>query len=196
MIDIMDLSERLQLTADLESDNPELVAKALKRLDRAWIQRRFGSLPMPEPSCLDAFGDFVPREILSHYLSVLQNYVDFEPTPSVSDIRHALVEAVIRYGKGAETLELALFLQIDDFPESAVLDALGYLKDLGLNDPYQILAAQRLVDRLLDSEKTRQATVEVFRDWLMMDYFNEVIDAAYPRLNDVERSYLIIDDEN
>ncbi|NET61085.1 MAG: hypothetical protein F6K47_34655 [Symploca sp. SIO2E6] len=150
---------------------------------------------MPEPSCLDAFDDFVPRDILSHYLSVLQNYVDFEPTPSISDIRHALVEAVIRYGRGEETLELALFLQTDDFPKSAVLDALRYLEELGLNDSYETLAAQRLVDHLLDSEKTRQATVNVFQIWVTMDYFNEVIDAVRPRLNDAELLRLVIDDE-
>lgn len=193
---MMDLSKRMQLTADFKSNDPERVATALKTLDQAWVQRCFGPLPMPEPSCLDAFDDFVPRDILSDYLSVVQNYVDFEPTPSISDIRHALVESVIRYGRGEETLELALFLQTDDFPKSSVLDALRYLEELGLNDSYETLAAQRLVDHLLDSDKTRQATVDVFQIWATMGYFNEVIDSVRPRLSDTERLHLVIDDEN
>ena len=194
MVDIMDLPKRMQLTADLESDDPERVATALETLHKAWIQRIFGPLPMPEPSCLDTFGDSVPHQILSYYVSVLENYVDFDPTPSVSDIRHALMEAVIRYGQGRETLELALFFQIDNFPRAAVLDALRYLEELGLNNPSEILAAQKLVDHLLDSEKTRQATVDVLRIWAEMDNFNEVIDSVRPRLNETEKSRLVIED--
>jgi hypothetical protein len=196
MIELMDQSERDMLSADLCSGQPERVAGALETLDRAWRQRRFGPLPMPEPDCLDAFGDLVPDEVLSRYLTVLQHYPDFEPTPSLKDIRYALAEAMIRYGCGEHAHDVALALQIDDFPESAVSDVLRYLQHRGLYGPYETLAAQRLVDYLLDSDKTRRATVDILRFWVMTDRFPEVIDAARPRLNNEERARLDVNSED
>jgi len=196
MIDMMSASERAQLTEDLRSGSPERVTRGLETLDQAWRQRRFGPLPMPQPDCLDAFGERVPTRILSLYLSVLKNYPDFEPTPSGDDLRHALVEAVIRYGRGEETLDVALALRTDDFPEHAVSDALGYLRDRGLNGPDELLAAQRLVDHLLDSEAARGPTVDMLRSCVLMGCLQEVIDAVRPRLDDEERARLTLEPED
>jgi len=196
MVDLMNQLERDQLTAALHSGQPERVGSALATLDSAWRQRCFGPLPMPEPNCLDAFGEFVPANILSQYLTVLQNYPDFEPTPSGSELRHALVEAVIQYGRGENTLDVALALQIDDFPELAVSDALKYIQHRGLVGFHEMLAAQRLVDYLLDSDKTRQATVNTLRVWAMTDQFRDLIDAVLPRLDDAERSSIEVGDED
>ena len=180
--------EREQLTAALHSGEPARVSSALATLDAAWRQRCFGPLPMPEPDCLDAFGESVPANILSQYLTVLQNYPDFEPTPSGSELRYALIEAVIQYGRGENTLDVALALQIDAFPGFAVSDALKYIQHRGLVGAHEMLAAQRLLDYLLDSDKTRTTTVDTLRVWAMTDQFRDLIDAVVPRLNDTERS--------
>jgi hypothetical protein len=142
---------------------------------------------------LAAFGDIVPLEMLARYMSVVENYPDFEPTPSGSDLRHALVEAVIRYGRGEKTFEVALYLRTDEFPESATSDALGYLRDRGLNGPVETLAAQRLVGHLLDAEATRRATVDMLRSYAMTGCLSDVIDAVRLRLSDAERSRLDVD---
>ncbi|MEX2261841.1 MAG: hypothetical protein WD696_07805 [Bryobacteraceae bacterium] len=178
------------LTADLRSGDPDRVADALETLDRAWRRRRFVPLPLPGPECLAAFDDNVPVEVLARYLRVVENYPDFAPTPSGSALRRALVEAVVRYGRGERTLDVALVLRVDDFPASAVSDALGYLRNRGVSGPGELLAAQRLVDHLLGSDTTRRATVDVLRIWAMTDCLVEVIDAVRPRLDDDERALL------
>src|SRR5438132_1106338 len=104
MIEMMDQAEIDRLTADLRSGQPERVTRALETLDQAWLDRRIGLMPMPEPDCLAAFGDFVPPEVLARYISVIENYLHFEPAPRKSDRRHALVEALIRYGRGERAL--------------------------------------------------------------------------------------------
>jgi hypothetical protein len=196
MFNLMEPSERQSLTAHLRSGQPELVASALEILDQACRRRRFGPLPLPEPECLSAFGESVPSRVLSNYLSVLMHYPDFEPTPSLRRLRQALVEAVIRYGQGQNVHDVALFLWIDDFPADAVSDALRYLMMRGLYDPHETLAAQQLVDYLLDSPATRKATVEMLRMWALTDSLPEIIDFIWPRLDDSERAQLDVDKED
>jgi hypothetical protein len=126
-------------------------------------------------------------------VSVVQNYPDFEPTPSVSDIRRALVEAVIRYGRGEQTHEVAQYLGIDEFPEAAVFDALGYLRDRGVEDSDEALAAQRLIEHLLDSGTTRNATVEMLLSCGLMGCLPDVIDAVRPRLDQSEQARIDVE---
>lgn len=195
-MNILPETDRIQLNEALRSGEPERVSWALETLDQAWRQRRFGSLPMPEPDCLDAFGEHVPIKILSHYLSVLRHYPDFEPTPAGDDLRHALIEAVVRYGRGEETLEVALAIRTDAFPEHAVADGLGYLRDRGLNNSPEVLAAQRLVSHLLDAKTTREATIDLLRSCVLMDCLPEVITAITPQLDEKERARISINEED
>ena len=167
---------------------------ALRTLDRAWRRRCFVPLPLPGPDCLAAFDDDVPEEVLARYLCVVENYPDFAPTPSSRELHRALVEAVIRHGRGARTLDVALVMRIDEFPASAVEHALGYLRGRGVHGPGELLAAQRLVDHLLGSDATRRATVGVLRLWSMADCLTAVIDAVRPRLEDDERALLDVED--
>jgi len=148
---------------------------------------------MPPPDCLTAFGDRVPASVLSQYLSVLMHYVDFEPTPTVRDLRHALVEAAIRYGDSMAVYDVAKYLAIDDFPGDAVRDAMSYLLLRGLNGATEGEAAWRLVDLLLDAKATRSATVDNLRIWALTDSFPEIIEAVSPRLDPGERARLDAD---
>jgi hypothetical protein len=193
MIDLMDPSERQALTANLRSGKPELVAGALATLDQAWRRRRFGPLPLPGPDCLTAFGDTVPSQVLSQYLTVIMHYPDFEPTPAATDLRQALIEAVIRYGRDEEIHEVVRYLRIDDFPENAVSDALRYLLMRGVHGQQETLAAQRFVDYLLDSQATRKAAIDLLRIWALTDSLPEIINFILPRLDDTERQRLDVD---
>ncbi|MGZ3425482.1 MAG: hypothetical protein ACXVCV_02480, partial [Polyangia bacterium] len=92
----MEALDSRQLTADLESGDPARVGAALETLDRAWRRRTFVPLSMPSPDCLAAFGETVPTEVVEKYLRVLESYVDFDPTPSGSELRRAMAEAMIR----------------------------------------------------------------------------------------------------
>jgi len=192
-IDLMEPAERESLTADLRSGIGERVAHALSTLDQCWRRRRFGPLPMPPPDCLTAFGDRVPAPVLSQYLTVLMHYPDFEPTPSGSDTRRALVDAVIRYGDGIEVHAVALFLRIDEHPQSAVRDAMFFLLTRDLNGAHEIKAAGSLVHCLLDSTATRSATVDNLRTWALTDSFSEIIESVWPRLDPEERARLDVD---
>lgn len=85
---------------------------------------------------------------------------------------------------------MALFLKIEELPEHAVTDALGYLRDRGLRDDREASTTQQLVDQLLDSAKTRSATVEVLRMWVMGDSLPEIVDDVRPRLEAPELARL------
>lgn len=183
-----------QITADLESGDAARVAAALETLDHAWRRRTFVPLPLPSPDCLSAFGADVPTEVVERYLRVLENYVDFDPTPTGSELRRALVEAMIRCGRGQLAYNVALALRVDPAAADAVADVLDYLRERDLNGPDELLAATRLVDSLLDSGKTRPAAIEGMRFWAMMGRFPEIIDAVRPRLEPSELARLVVDD--
>jgi hypothetical protein len=187
------MSERLdsaQVTADLNSGDPHRVGAALQALDEAWRQRNFTPLPMPPPEILDAFGDDVPRQMVELYLSVIQYYVDFEPTPTGPEQRQAMVEAVIRHGRGELTNVVAMALMIDPYPAFAAEDALRYLENLELEKPLEKLAALHFVDSLLGSDKTRGAVVDAMRRWTIYEQFGDIIAAARPRLDPDELARL------
>jgi hypothetical protein len=182
------------LVASLCSGDAEMVDGALETLDRAWRERRFIPLPMPYPDCLEAFGEKISVETIARYLSVIENYPDFEPTPSSRERRNALLEAVIKYGRGELTYFVALALKVDYDPEYAVSDALNYIQVRGVNSSTEILAVQRLVDYLLDSITTRQFTITALRIWRMVEFLPEVIETIWPLLNNLEQTYLNIEE--
>lgn len=169
------------LADDLASRDPARVALALHALDRAWRERRFVVVPMPGPECLDGFADGVPADVLEAYVSVLQHYPAFVPT--LANHRHACLEATLRHGRGEGTLALALELQIDDFPASAAADALGYILERGLDGPDEVLAVERFVDHLLDSDRTRTAVIDALCYWVMTASLPAVVARVRPRLD-------------
>jgi hypothetical protein len=187
MTDRMSPLDGQKLSADLRSDDPERVASALETLERAWPSRPAIALPMPEPDCLDAFGDVVPAEVLERYVRVLADYPGIVCPPGET-VRHALVEAVLRYGRGEGTYDVAMALKLESDPDYAVTDALEHIWRRGLHDPRETQSAERLVDHLLDSDKTRRATVDLLARWAMVDRFPEIIDAVRARLDDAERA--------
>jgi hypothetical protein len=179
-----------QLVAFLCSGEAEIVNSALEILDQAWQERHFISLPMPCPDCLEAFGENIAVETVARYLSIIENYPDFEPTPSSRERRNALLEAVIKYGRGELTYFVALALKVDYDPEYAVTDALNYIQIRGVDSATEVLAVQNLVDYLLDSITTRQFTIAALRIWQMMEFLPEVIEVIMPLLNNSEQIYL------
>jgi hypothetical protein len=187
-----------ELAADLRSEDPARVRRALETLDHAWKQGRFAKVPMPGPECLDAFGDDVPATVIAHYLSVLENYPAFSPSGSPSDIRHAMLESVIRQGHGDWQLvhTVALHLRTEFQPESAASDALDWVGRCGLDPALVSLTARRLVDLLLDDSGTRAATVAAMRSWAELGELPDVIEAARPRLDEAERAQLVVDNDD
>src|SRR5437763_7339040 len=119
------------LAADLESEDPGRVQRALEALDHAWKQGRFAALPAPSPVCLDAFGGDVPQAVIRSYLSVIENYPAFSPGLSPGELRRSLLEAVIRHCGGDAHLAdaVALHLRTTFQPAAAVRDAPGCLAD-------------------------------------------------------------------
>lgn len=184
-----------QVTADLESGDAARVAAALETLDHAWRRRTFVPLPLPSPDCLAAFGDAVPLPLVERYLRVLENYVDFDPTPSGPELRRALVDAMLRFSRGQLAHPVALAVRVDPSAADAAADVLEYLRDRDVDGADELRGAIGLVDALLDSDKTRAATVEGMRYWAMMGRFAEIIDAVRPRLDAAERARLAVDEE-
>lgn len=183
-----------QLTADLQSADPVRVDSALRYLDASWRRRRFTPLPLPRAECLAAFGEHVPDDVLARYLSVLENYADFEPTPGPLLI-DAMVEAVIRYGRGRQTRTVAGALRVHDLPRAAVTRALRYATRRGLSGPDEVVALRRLVEDLLDATETRPATLEILREWAVIDYFPEILASMRQLLDDTELAALDAPDD-
>lgn len=192
MTDQVPSLSREQLTSDLRSGSAERVSAALESLDRAWRSRVFVPLEMPGPECLSPFGGDVPSDLLARYLSVVENYPDFEPTPSGSERRRALVDALIGYGGGELTDSVALALTVDYFPSHAVSEALCFLSVRGVHNSSELLAAQRLLGCLLDSEVTRQAALDALRLWVMEGALPEVVAAVLPLLDSAEQQRLAL----
>lgn len=184
------------LAADLQSEDPARVQRALEALDRSWKEGRFATLPAPAPTVLEAFGD-VPASIIETYLSVLENYPAFSPDMSPSELRHAMLEAVVGYGGGNPDLAriVALHVRTTFQPRDAVLDSLDWVAHCGLDEQAVVRTATELVDSLLDDLDTRPATVAAMRRWATLDELPEVIEAARPRLSDEERAQLVVDDD-
>jgi hypothetical protein len=176
-----------QVTADLESGDPDRVATALAELDLAWRQRRFAPVPAPEVRHLDAFRGAVPQDTLIHFINALQHYPIFAPHPDLTEIRRRLVEAVLRHGPGQPAFEVALFVRADDFPDSAVRDVMRYLDDRDLNNATEEAAASQLVEHLLESVSTRGATVDGLAGWALFDRFPGLVDRLLPQLETDER---------
>lgn len=187
------------VTADLRSGDTERIARALRELDDAWPRMRTVPLPLPTPDCLDAFDSFhAPEreEMLALYLSVLQGYSNFEPTPSGTELQRAMVEAVIRHGRGEQTLPVALALGRDDFPDYAVSHAMRHIADRRLDTPGEARAAHHLLDYLLDDARTRGATVDGLRLWAMSGVHPEVVEALRPRLDETELRRIAVDEDD
>lgn len=162
-------ADGIRLAEDIRSGAPARVGGALRALQHAWLHRATVPFPLPPPDCLDAFGPDEIDEMLDLYLSVVRSYSDFEPTPSGSDLRRALVEAGIAFGGGRNTLPAALQMVLDDFPEHAILDGLGYLGMRGLHTPDELRGAEYLLERLvLDVRpEIRAATLRAVGRWVL-----------------------------
>lgn len=185
------------LAADLESEDPARVRRALEALDHAWKQGRFAALAAPSPVCLDAFGADVPQAVIRTYLSVIENYPAFSPGLSPGELHRHLLEAVIRHGGGDAQLAhaVALHLRTTFQPAAAARDALDWLASCGLDEQATAKTARALVDALLDDAATRAATVAAMRWWATLDELGDVIEGARPRLDEAERAQLVVDDE-
>jgi hypothetical protein len=177
----------LAIAADLGSGDPARVAAALAELDLAWSQRRFAPVPAPEVRHLDAFAGMVPEETLIHFISALQHYPAFDPHPDPTEIRHRLVEAILRYGPGQPVFEVAMALRVDDSPDAAVRDVMSYLDERDLTTASEEVAASQLVEHLLDGKSTRDSTVEALVRWALFDRFPPVVDQLLPQLGPDER---------
>ena len=183
-----------QVTADLESGDRDRVGAALRVLDAAWRSMSYTPLPMPPVEVLDAFGDDLPRPLLEMYLDVVQHYADFEPTATAPERKQAMLEAVLRHGRGELAYEVAMACRIDDYPAIAAEDALRYLENRELQTPAEKQAAQRFVDTLLGSDGTRGAVIAAMRRWIIYEQFGDIIDSVRPRLEPDELSRLAVDE--
>lgn len=176
------------ISSDLESGDPARVRSALMALDDAWRQRSFVTMPMPQPYCLEAFGDAAPVAVVLTYFSVLENYAAFDPVPTLTETRRAMLEAIVRYGQANDELvhHLAILLRTDAHPRSAAEDVLTQVQLLGSEDPLVAHTAYRLVDLLLEADATRPATIEALRRWTFLEDFGELIAQIRPRLSPSE----------
>lgn len=185
------------LAADLQSEDPVRVRRALEELDHAWKQGRFAALPAPRSTVLEAFGGDVPASVIETYLSVIENYPAFSPGLSPNELRHAMLEAVVWYGGGDPRLArvVALHVRTTFQPAAAVKDALDWVAHCGFDEQAVARAATELVDTLLDDVDTRAATVAAMRRWATLDELPDVIAAVRPRLSEEERAQLVVDDD-
>lgn len=186
-----------QVNEDLRSGDAGRVRAALTRLNASWPIGEARPIEMPGPWCLAAFGDIAPKEVVSIYLDVLLSYPSFVPAPSPTEVWSAMVEAVVRYGHADNELTHALALNIrsaDDAHRATEIVLTG-LQRAGFEEPLASTAATRLVDWLLDSTKTRVATVEALRRWVELEDFPAAIEAARPRLEPTELELLHRSDE-
>lgn len=178
-----------QVTTDLRSQDPVRIARALGALDEAWRRRDFVPLPFLEPSCLEAFVEGVPDDIVEKYLSVVAHYPDFDPTPSGAKVRQSLLEVMVRYGQREEIIHsVVLFFRIDDYPRISIPDALDYLGQRGVESEEELHTVERFVAWLLDSHERRDLIVDQLWSWALSDTLPEVIEAVLPMLDHAERA--------
>jgi hypothetical protein len=178
------------VTADLQSGDRERVAAALQALDDAWRAHQYTPLPMPSPDVLDAFGDDAPQSIVELYLRVIQHYADFEPTPTVPDRIQAMLDAVLRHGRGELAHVVAMALKVDDYPAVTTADVLRYVENLPLEKPLEKQTAYKFVDSLLGSDSTRGAVIDAMRRWIIFEQFGDLIATLRPRLDPDELKLL------
>lgn len=144
-----------------------------------------------EPGFLEeAYPDGAPKEIVEKYLEVLENYPDFEPTPSSKQLRHAMLEAVVRSGHSALAYNLSLAARIDPFPDAAANDLVGHLRDINIEQPRELAVAQQLVDLLLETPSTRTGALQMLRIWILTERFPEITARVKQRVTPEELKYL------
>lgn len=182
------------LTEAMESRDPSRVRDAIATLDQAWRRRQFAPLPFPDADILDAaFPAGAPKELVEQYLAVLEGYPDFEPTPSSSQVRRAMLEAVVRSGQVELAYNVALRARIDPFPAAAAEDLMDGLTSLDLSTEREHLVGAQLIDWLLDSQDMRAATVQKLRFWGMCGRYPSLVALAKARLTPEELEYLARD---
>lgn len=184
------------IAQDLESGEPSRVRGALESLDHACRAQTYVPLPMPEPFCLEAFGENAPADLISTYFRVVQNYPAFSPGPTPPQMRHAMIEALLRYGRGDKQLvyEFALWLKIDFQPEVGIADAFLYLQRSGFDPDVLGVTLSRLVDNLLDATESRAATIKALRKWVEFEELPSLVAEISPRLSEDERLQLLVED--
>lgn len=185
-MDEMSPAEREQLTFDLSSDSPERIAAALKTLDQSRQTRLFGALPLPEPGCLEPFGDNVPEEVLRQYFKVVEKYPDFEPLPTRHTRILALVEALVRYDRYNFSLDLAYTIRMEIDHYFVVEIVMNYLRDRDVATAHGKKFVRKLIEHLLSFELTREKMVDTLRVWTMLDVYPDIIEAIRPLLDDLE----------
>src|SRR4051794_16034182 len=122
-----------KITDDLRSGEPQRIAAGLAALDRAERRRHFVELPAPDLDSLAAFGTNLPEQVLTHFISTWQHYPSLVPVPDPGEIRHTLIEAVLRHGGEQPIFQVSLGLRTDDSPADAVRDVMRYLHDRDLD---------------------------------------------------------------
>lgn len=152
--------------------------------------------PMPTAACLDAFGETVPIKVIALFMSVIEHYPAFQPTVAATNMRKEVLEAIIRQGRADAQLihDFAITMRTDFLPREATRDVLGWLARFS-HEPSASLPAERLIDWLLDSDKTHDAVIAALRMWVQIDAYPEVIDPTRIRLTEKELVELAPDDD-
>jgi hypothetical protein len=175
------------LQADLDSHDANKVARGLKSLLRAMHERAFVPVRLPDPDCLDAFGDQVPEDILETYLRVTDHYQMFEPTPTRKEINENMIDAVILFGKGQGALAVALAIQGSNWPEDSAKHAISHICKHQFLNENEVLGAYWIIDFLLDVRSLRAIVVERLADHALDGFIDDLIRKVMPVLTEAEQ---------
>jgi len=180
--------------ADLDSEVPERIAAAFKTLSHGTARLGLLQVSMPPPDILGAFGEEPPLEVVSDYVYLVGSYSMFVPDPSATARREAMIVALVHYGRGDRQIAHDIAIRLRTDSAFAAAQALAFASGEDPDSPNAQRAVMALVDNLLDSAVTRDATVTEMGRWVQYGRFLEVVDAMRPRLEPSELARLVVED--
>jgi hypothetical protein len=182
------------LVADLQSSDPASVIRALEELDD---RRQTGREVMVQFPGVDVLGapDEVPDDQLALLLRLVLDYSSFDPPLEWLQRIQLATEALVRYGGGQSSYQVAIAFQLGVDPVGAVREALHYLWVRGFNSQLERASAARLISDLLDAPGVRHAVLDGLRGWIDYPEMAGVVHEILPQLEESESRQLLDNDE-
>jgi hypothetical protein len=171
-----------ELKQDLYSRDPGRVQAAIRNLRSRLRTGEEIDLPRFGVEILDAFGDRVPEQTQTDFITLIRRYQSFIPQFSDQERLALLVALVLRYGDSHTAFEVALAMHLFPDASEATRTAINEIVRQGLNTPVSIQGAKELVSDLLDDKRLRKAALDALRMWPSNPSFQEVVEYVAPGL--------------
>lgn len=177
-----------EITADLKSGQPGLVAEALETLEFHHDTLEPVAVPLLTADMLDPFDGELPEETAARFCLLLDRYSGFEPAPERADVERELALAAARFGPSRLALEASLVLKTAAAPASAVRRALDAVAARGVK-PAEVEHAAAFVSYLLAGKApVRAAVVQALAGWVGQPGLDEVYQNVAAELEEDERT--------